>query len=290
MDIAVDSVNKKNVHNKRRAMLLMVICAVMWSTGGIFIKLISWSPLLIAGSRSLISAFVLGAYMLYKRVPIKVCRYSIGAAIGLAGCCTFFVMSTKLTTAANAIVLQYSAPVFILIMSSLFFKQKMHKKEILTVAVTMTGIILFFFDQLSLGNILGNLLGVLAGIFMALMFVMTGRASDDDSVRMSGILMAHLLSALVGIPIGALGTASISGIEVLFVVILGIFQLGIPYVLYAIASRDCPPLACSLIGMLEPLFNPIWVAIFVGEVPGMFALAGGIIIIATVTWWCITDK
>lgn len=290
MDIAADSVNKKNVHNKRRAMLLMVICAVMWSTGGIFIKLISWSPLLIAGSRSLISAFVLGAYMLYKRVPIKVCRYSIGAAIGLAGCCTFFVISTKLTTAANAIVLQYSAPVFILIMSSLFFKQKMHKKEILAVAVTMTGIILFFFDQLSLGNILGNLLGVLAGIFMALMFVMTGRASDDDSVRMSGILMAHLLSALVGIPIGALGTASISGIEVLFVVILGIFQLGIPYVLYAIASRDCPPLACSLIGMLEPLFNPIWVAIFVGEVPGMFALAGGIIIIATVTWWCITDK
>lgn len=290
VDIAADSVNKKNVHNKRRAMLLMVICAVMWSTGGIFIKLISWSPLLIAGSRSLISAFVLGAYMLYKRVPIKVCRYSIGAAIGLAGCCTFFVISTKLTTAANAIVLQYSAPVFILIMSSLFFKQKMHKKEILAVAVTMTGIILFFFDQLSLGNILGNLLGVLAGIFMALMFVMTGRASDDDSVRMSGILMAHLLSALVGIPIGALGTASISGIEVLFVVILGIFQLGIPYVLYAIASRDCPPLACSLIGMLEPLFNPIWVAIFVGEVPGMFALAGGIIIIATVTWWCITDK
>lgn len=277
------------MHKKRKAMLMMVICAIMWSTGGIFIKLISWSPLLIAGSRSLISAAVLGIYMIYRRVPVKLCRYSAGAAVGLAGCCTFFVIATKLTTAANAIVLQYSSPVFILIISALFLHQKMHRREILTVAITMMGIVLFFLDQLSPGNILGNLMAVLAGIFMAVMFVMTGLGGGDDSIRMSGILLAHLLSAVIGIPVGIIGTASVSGIEILYVIILGVFQLGIPYVLYAVASRDCPPLACSLIGMLEPLFNPVWVAIFVGEVPGMFALFGAAVIIAVVTWWCVTD-
>ena len=273
---------------KTMAMFMMAICALLWSTGGIFIKLISWSPLLIAGARSLISAGVLGAYMAYTKTPIKVCKYSIGAGIGLCGCCTLFVLANKLTTAANAIVLQYSAPVFILIISALMFKQRLKKKEIMAVAGTMFGIILFFFDQLAPGNVLGNVLAILAGIFLAFMFVFVGQAGGDDSVRMSGILFAHLLTALIGIPTGLAGTTSFSGMEIFYIVILGIFQLGIPYVLYAVASRDCPPLACSLIGMIEPLLNPVWVFIFAGELPGIFALVGAIIIIAVVTWWCVT--
>lgn len=275
---------------RKNAMLLMVVCAVLWSSGGIFIKLISWSPLLIAGARSIIAAAVLGLYMLYKKVPIRICRYSIGAGIGLCGCCTFFVVANKFTTAANAIVLQYAAPIFILLMTAFIFKEKLRKKEIIVVAITMAGIVLFFFDQLSPGNVLGNLFAILAGIFLALMFVMVGRGGDDDSIRMTGILLAHCLTAVIGIPIGIIGTSSASGMEILYIVILGIFQLGIPYVLYAVASKDCSPLACSLIGMLEPLLNPVWVAIFVGEIPGIFAFVGAVIIIGTVTWWCITDN
>lgn len=275
---------------KRMAMLFMAICAVLWSTGGIFIKLITWSPLLIAGVRSLIAAGVLGLYMMYTKTPIKVCRYSVGAGIGLSGCCIFFVLANKLTTAANAIVLQYSAPIFILIISALMFHQKLRRKEILAVAGTMFGIILFFFDQLSPGNIVGNFVAILAGIFLAVMFVMVGQGGNDDSIRMSGIFFAHLLAAVIGIPIGIAGTTSFSGMEIFYIVILGIFQLGIPYVLYAIASRDCPPLACSLIGMLEPLLNPVWVFIFAGEMPGIFAFVGACIIIIVVTWWCITEN
>lgn len=280
----------KEIHAKRNAMLLMTICAVMWSMGGIFIKLISWHPLLIAGARSLISAAVLGAFMLYKKIPIKVCRYSIGAGIGLSSCCIFFVIANKLTTAANAIVLQYTAPVFILLMTALIAKQKLRKNEILAVAGTMAGIVLFFFDQLSPGNILGNLFAVLAGVFLAFMFFMVGQGGSDNSIRMSGILFAHCLAALIGCPIGAAGTASVSGMELLYILILGIFQLGIPYVLYAVASKDCPPLACSLIGMFEPLLNPVWVLIFAGERPGTFALIGAVIIISVVTWWCISEN
>ena len=271
-------------------MLLMVICAVLWSIGGIFIKLISWSPLLIAGVQSLIAAAVVGSYMFYKKTPIKICKYSIGAGIGLSGCCICFVVANKLTTAANAIVLQYSAPVFILIISALIFQQKLRKKEIMAVAGTMFGIVLFFFDQLSPGNILGNFIAILAGIFLAVMFVMVGQGGNDDSIRMSGILFAHLLTAVIGIPVGIMGTVSVSGMEIFYILILGIFQLGIPYVLYGIASRECPPLACSLIGMLEPLLNPVWVFIFAGEAPGIFALVGAIVIIGVVTWWCVTES
>lgn len=286
----VGPVHTRPAHARRNAMLLMVLCAVMWSMGGIFIKLISWNPLLIAGARSIISAAVIGVYMLYKKIPVKVCRYSIGAGVGLSASCICFVIANKLTTAANAIVLQYTAPVFILLMTALIFKQRLYKKEILAVAGTMAGIVLFFFDQLSPGNIAGNIIAILAGIFLALMFVMTGQGGNDDSIRMSGILLAHCMTTVVGIPIGLAGTDAASGMEILYVVILGIFQLGVPYVLYAIASRDCPPLACSLIGMFEPLLNPVWVLIFAGEVPGIFALVGAVIIIGVVTWWCVSGS
>jgi len=268
-------------------MLLMVITAMMWSLGGIFIKLISWSPFLIAGVRSGISGSIMAMYMAATHTRFKLNTYSLLAGIGLGFSATLFTIANKLTTAANAIVLQYTAPIFILVISALFFRQKLARRDVVVVGITMAGMVLFFLDQLSPGNILGNIFGILAGIFLAQMFVMVGRGGDDDSTRMSGILIAHAITLLIGLPLGIPMTESVAGIEVLYVIILGVFQLGIPYVLYGIASRDCPPLACSLIGMLEPLLNPVWVAIFIGEMPGPFALAGAVIIIATVSWWCV---
>ncbi|MBR0455983.1 MAG: DMT family transporter [Firmicutes bacterium] len=279
-----------DIKRKNRAMLLMVITAAMWSLGGIFIKLISWSPFLIAGIRSGISGSIMAMYMAATHTRFKLNKYSLLAGVGLAFSATLFTIANKLTTAANAIVLQYTAPIFILIISAVFFKQKMQKQDVLVVCITMGGMVLFFLDQLSPGNMLGNLFGILAGIFLAQMFVMVGRGGDDDATRMSGIMIAHVLTLLIGLPIGIPQTTEIAAIEIVYVIILGVFQLGIPYVLYGIASRDCPPLACSLIGMLEPLLNPVWVAIFIGEVPGPFALVGAVIIIATVSWWCIKSR
>ena len=142
-------------HAKRNSMFLMALCASMWSIGGIFIKLISWNPFLITGVRSVISALILGGYMFVTKTPVKFSKYSFGAGIGLSTSCMFFVMANKLTTAANAIVLQYAAPIFILLMSAFLFKQKLHKREVIVVGITMCGIVLFFLDQLSPGNILG---------------------------------------------------------------------------------------------------------------------------------------
>ena len=275
---------------KNRAMLLMVITAAMWSLGGIFIKLISWNPFLIAGVRSGISGSIMALYMAATHTRFKLNRYSLLAGMGLGCSATLFTIANKLTTAANAIVLQYTAPIFILLISAVFFKEKMQKQDILVVCITMGGMVLFFLDQLSPGNLLGNILGILAGVTLGQMFVMVGRGGDDDATRMSGILIAHMITLMIGVPVGLPQTEEVAAIEILYVIILGVFQLGIPYVLYGIASRDCPPLACSLIGMLEPLLNPVWVAIFIGEVPGPFALAGAVIIIATVTWWCVRSR
>lgn len=276
---------------EKKAMLMMAICACMWSIGGIFIKLVSWSPFLIAGGRSLLAALVMAVFMFFTKTKVNVCKYSVGAGACLLGVLVCFVTANKLTTAANAIILQYTAPIFILIISILFLHHKIHKKEVITVAITTLGIVFFFFDELSFGNVVGNILAILAGLFLGIMFLIIGfGGGKDDSIRLSSILIGHIFTAIVGIPVGITMTASYAPSEFICIIILGIIQLGIPYVLYALASRDCSPLACSLIGMIEPILNPIWVLIFSGEAPGFYALIGGIVVVAAVTVWCVIGE
>ena len=279
------------MNKKTKAMLLMIVCAVLWSTAGIFIKLINWNPFIISGLRGLISAGVLAVYMKSQGIHIKVRKNSIMAAIGLGGSATLFTVANKLTTAANAIVLQFTNPVFILIIFAVFFGRKLKRYDIITVIVIMAGIALFFFDQLTPGRLAGNLLGIGAGILLAVMYVFTGESGEDDDLRMTGVLFAHLLCFVIGIPFMVIYTPeAVTMTEILAILALGIFQLGLAYVLYCIASKDCKPLACSLIGALEPLLNPVWVFIFDGEAPGIFALTGGAVVIATICIWCVLDS
>ena len=271
----------EEIRERRKGQILMLICSVLWSISGIMIKYISWSPFLIAGVRSLISAGVIAIYMRATGKKISVCKKSLEIGVCLCGCVTCFVIANKMTTAANAIVLQYIAPAFVLMISYFVLKQKLEKMEIAVVLLTFGGIILFFMDELKLGNIMGNIIAIISGLFMAIMFVLNGDADIDT--KTTGILSAHLLTALIGIPVGAFMTAAApQPMEILLIIILGVVQLGIPYVLYAQASSLISPLSCSLIGMIEPLLNPLWVAVFYGEVPGIYALFGGIIVIASV--------
>ena len=274
---------------KRIGELQMLACAVMWSISGILIKYIDWSPLAIAGGRSLISAGVVAIYMLATKMKPVINRHVIIAGTMLCGCVTCFVTANKLTTAANAIVLQYIAPAFVLIISAVFLKQKLRRMEVAIVASTFMGIILFFVDEIDFGSMLGNFIAICSGLFMAIMFIFNGRL--DLEARMTGILIAHILTAFIGIPIGfATSETVISVYDILLMLVLGIVQLGIPYVLYALAASKISPLSCSLIGMIEPLLNPLWVAIFYGEIPGMFALLGGIVVIASVITYNVWDE
>ena len=196
-----------------------------------------------------------------------------------------FVCANKLTTAANAIVIQYTCPVFIVIFEVLFYGKKARKQDVAVVFLTLAGIALFFFDQLEGGYILGNIIAIIAGMFMAGMFVTMGELEEQQ--RFSGILNAQILTFLVGLPFFVLTGPELTVTSISSILILGVIQLGLPYVLYIKATKYCPPLACSLLSTIEPLLNPVWVFIFDGERPGIYALIGGIIVIISITVWCI---
>lgn len=270
---------------RNRSILLMVFCSILWSVGGLFIKLIPWNPFVIAGSRSLVAVGIVALYMKAAHMRFRLNRDSLVSGVMLSLTFLAFVTANKLTTSANAIVLQFTAPVFIVLISAVAFKQRFRRADIAVVVVTMLGISLCFFDQLEAGGMLGNGVALLSGVFFAGMYVSTGRA--DSESRMSGILLGQLFTAMLGIPIAAVYPTPFSWQAILYVVILGIFQLGIPYILYAVAVGGCPPLACSLIGAVEPLLNPIWVFLFYHEAPGVFSLFGGAVVIGVITAWCI---
>lgn len=273
---------------KKRAVIYMIMCAFLWSTAGIFLKLLPWHPMAIAGFRSFVAACVYFAYLRYQKIPFTINKYSLLSGSFLSGVFISFIIANKLTTAANAIVLQYSAPAFILIISAIFLHHKIKKGDIIAVAVTTLGIALFFFDNLSGGYMTGNLVALLSGLLYASMFVTNGQA--DDKSRSSGILLAHIFTSIAGIPFAFVYPTPVTMVTISTILALGILQLGIPYLLYGIAARHCSALACSLIGTIEPLCNPIWVFIFVGETPGVYALAGGFVVISAILSWGIWNN
>ena len=273
--------------SQKRAMLLMCLCAFLWSIGGLFIKLLPWNAAAICGVRSGISALIILLYMAKMKYRLTLKNPMVWlAGLGLMGTMLLFVSANKLTTSANAIVLQSTAPLYIMVISALFFRARYSRREYVLVAITMGGIALFFLDQLTPGGLLGNVLALLSGLTMALMYTASGRLPDDSS-SMSALVVGHLGAALAGLPFLLLSPPAITPLSVASILILGVFQLGIPYILYAIAVRRCSPLSCSLIGMIEPLFNPVWVLLVLGEKPGFFALIGGIIVLSAVTLWSV---
>ena len=277
----------ENVHTQKIGIVQMTVCATLWSIAGIFIKLIDMNPFVLAGFRSLFAAAAVIVYMAVSRQRLVLNRNTWVSGILL--CLTFhcFVGATKNTTAANAIVLQYTAPVFILLFSFVFLKKRPRRLDIVAVLLTLAGVSLFFLDEMDGGRMLGNILGLLAGLFMGGMFVAVGNTRGEE--KMSGILLGHLLCAAVGIPAAAFteNTFDLRGFAFLF--ILGVVQLGIPYILYALATNRCSAVTCSIIAAIEPVLNPVWVALFGGEMPGAFAVAGGIFIVAVITVYSVLD-
>ena len=273
------------MNKEKIAILEMLTCAALWSIAGIFIKLVPWNGFAVAGMRSLVAGITIYLCMRLMGVSYVFNRRTLTA--GFFTGCTYicFVVANKLTTAANAIVMQFTSPVFIVIYSVLFFHKKARKQDVAVVLCTMLGIALFFLDKLAPGYMLGNLVGIAAGMFMAGMFVTVGEIETEE--RFSGILNGQILTFLVGLPFFLLTGPAITPVAVGSILILGVFQLGLSYVLYVKANAFCPPLACCLLGAVEPLLNPVWVAIFDGEKPGIFALLGAVVVIVSITVWSI---
>lgn len=273
---------------ENKAIIEMLVCAALWSTAGIFIKLLPWNGFAVAGLRSLIAGLTMAAYMLIKKYRYALNRRTLVSGIFTACVYTCFAVSNKLTTAANAIVLQFTSPVFLVVFSALFLKQRIRRADIAVVVMTLLGIALFFLDQLKPGYLLGNLVAIGAGMFMAGMFMTVGEMEGEE--RFSAIVTGQFITFLAGLPFIVITRPAFTPGAALSILALGVFQLGISYILYVKASRYCPPLACCLLGAVEPLLNPVWVFLFDGERPGFFALIGSVVVVASVTVWCVFGK
>ena len=261
----------------------MLLCAALWSIAGILFKLIPWNGFAVAGMRSLVAGITI-----YVSMRLMGFHYVLNRRTLIAGFfsgCTYlcFTVSNKLTTSANAIVLQFTSPIFIIIYSAILFGKKPRKQDLAVVLFTLLGISLFFLDQLESGYLIGNFVAIGAGMFMAGMYVAVGEIEEEE--RFSGILNGQVLTFLAGLPFFIATKPALTPTALIALLTLGVFQLGLSYVLYVKASKFCPPLACCLLGAIEPLLNPVWVFLFNGEKPGIFALAGALIVIVSITVW-----
>lgn len=267
--------------------LAMIATGLLWSIGGIFIKLIPWNPLAIVSLRGLLGGLVMLAYMRVRGIRPAIDKNTLKLAISMAGVCTTFVAANKLTTAANAIVIQYCAPVFVLLYIALVQKKKLRPLDIAVVPITVLGVSLCFLGQIGKGHLAGDIVAVVSSVFFAGMFIFSEGVSEQT--RTSGIMQGHFLTALIGLPALILTRPDFTPTTILSILVLGIFQIGIANVLYSVALKNAPLLTCSLLAVLEPLLNPVWVFLFAGENPGIWSLVGGVIVVVVITLWYVYD-
>ncbi|MDP3448162.1 MAG: EamA family transporter [Eubacteriales bacterium] len=265
--------------------LAMIATALLWSIGGIFIKLVPWNPLAIAGLRGLIGGLVMYAYLRLRGIKPVFNKDTVKIALALAGVCTTFVAANKMTTAANAIVIQYCAPVYVLLYIAFVQKKKLRPLDIAVVPITILGVSLCFIGQMGKGHLAGDIVAIISSMFFAAMFITSEGVSDQT--RASGIMQGQFLTAIIGLPVLFATRPAFTAQAIGGILILGVFQIGLAYVLYSIAIKRAPLLTCSLLAVLEPLLNPVWVFLFAGENPGLWSLIGGVIVVAVITLWYV---
>lgn len=263
-----------------KAVALLVACAVCWSLAGVLIKHVDWPPMAIAGGRGLVAALFLLAVK-GRGLKFTFSRWQLGTALAFTGATIPFAMATKMTTAANAILLQYTAPVWVALFSAWFLGEKTTRRDWLALGAVGVGLGLIFSEGVGTGDMTGNALALLSGVaFAALPMTMRMRKNESP---IESIILGNLLGAAIGLP-AAIGEPLPSATGLGALAVLGIVQLGVPYLLYSIAVRHVTALEAVLIPVIEPVLNPIWVVIFVGERPHPLALVGGAIIVGAVTW------
>lgn len=266
----------KNGNKRTQALLLMATTATLWSLGGVLIKSINTNPMAIAGTRSAIAAIVILIAM--KKPKFTFSKAQIGATLSYTATVLLFVVSTKTTTSANAILLQFTAPIYVAVLGAWILKEKTRLLDWIIIAAVFGGMALFFLDNLSTKGMLGNILAALSGISFALFFIFTRMQKNSSS--MESILLGNILTAVIGLPFLIGASPNATGWVCLGV--LGVVQLGLPYVLYAIAIKHTTALEAILTTAIEPILNPIWVLLFIGEKPSHWAIVGGIVVISSI--------
>lgn len=272
---------------RRKAILFLILASVFWSTAGLAIKWIPWPAQVIGSFRGGVSflALLLFFRIFYGKWPPLPGREVLPAAVCYMVLTQSFVIANKLTTSANAILLQYSAPAWVLLFSAVFLKEKIKLRDILIVAVIFGGMSLFFLDSLEVGGMAGNFVAIFSGVVMAVMLMLMKRIRHAKPIET--VLWGNLIAFFVGLPFyqGVVLTPR----SMLAASYLGVFQLGVAYIFYTFAITEVSTMEAILIPMIEPLLNPLWVFLGTGERPSHFALIGGAIVVSAVVYRSITE-
>ena len=261
--------------------LFVAVSALLYSIGGLCIKLIPWNGLSINGARTAIALLVIGGYMLLVRHPLRFNRWILLGAITVSVTNTLFSVANKMTTAANAIVLQFTVPIFVMLFSMLFFGKHPQRIDVIACVVVFGGIVFFFLDSLEMGGGIGNLLALISGVTYAGVFLLREMPNSD---AISSVFWGDVLSAITGLPF-LFQETQFTTTAWISLIVMGLFQVGLAYVFLCIGLQTTPPVTASLITGIEPVLNPILVAVFYKEQMGRFALIGAaIVILAVITY------
>jgi len=273
----------ENEIKDRKGPLFIALASVCWSFGGLFIKFIPWGAMSIVGIRACLAAIV---FVIYRRsFKVEFTTGNILTAICLSSTTVMYVYANKLTTAAAAILLQFTAPIFIILIYLIFYRRKPTLSAVIAVLLTLAGMTLFFAENLDTGAFWGNIMALISGLSMAGVYVCTKR---PDTKPENALFMGFLINTCIGLPfVFTEVTADLSAWAA--VIFLGVVQVGFAYIFFSKGMKRTSALLACLISTIEPILNPIWVMLagLLGllpelEIPGHLAIAGGIIIILTV--------
>ena len=255
---------------------LLLLAALCWSLGGVLIKSIDWPPMAVAGARSAIAIPLMLAFV--GRPKFTFSAAQIGGAIGYALTVVLFVFATRMTTAANAIFLQYTAPIYVALIGRWYLNERALRIDWLVIAVALGGIALFFMDRLTASGFWGNIVALASGVAFASVAVFLRKEKAGSPV--TAIILGNILVAVAGAPF--MFQASFGQGDGWRLLLLGTVQLGLPYVFYAAAIKQVTALEATLIPLLEPILNPLWVMLMLGERPGQWAIVGATLVLAAV--------
>ncbi len=258
----------------RSAVLLLIITSVLWSLGGVLLKQVDWHPMAKAGARSAIAAVVI--YLWMRRPKFSWSRNQILGAAAYVGTVTTFVIAIDLTSAANAIFLQYTAPAYVALLGAWMLGERTMPRDWLCIALAVAGIGMLCRDGIVSRSIPGIAAGMASGFSMALMVIFLRREKDGSPV--AALLLGNIATALIGLPFGFFGKMP-DVREWGILAVLGVFQLGVPYILYGLAIRHVKAIEGILLPMLEPVLNPVWVWLFLSETPGPWTMAGALLVL-----------
>ena len=264
--------------SRNKAIAFVFISAVLWSTNGLFIKIIDLGPLTIVGVRSAIAAAMMIA-LFNKNLRFNLSFPQVAGAVAYSVTIILFVTATKMTTAANVVFLHYTTPVFTALLGAWLLRERVSRFDWLIMAVVMGGIALFFLDEFTVGGLWGNIMAIISAVTFAFMILFLRLQKSGSTLET--IIIGNLITAVVcSYSIIQDPPTAIDWLPLLY---MGTIQIGLSFIMYCTAIKYLAALDAVLIQTIEPLLNPIWVFLVIGETPGMWALIGGGVVLCTVT-------